>query len=63
MLGFGARATVEVTLPRVEPARASVGQAVTVAFGLRNPQVHAQNVLVDFCIHYVKASGQTSPRV
>ena len=63
VLGFGARATVEVTLPRVEPARASVGQAVTVAFGLRNPQVHAQNVLVDFCIHYVKASGQTSPRV
>jgi hypothetical protein len=42
---------------------AQVGGAVEVGFELHNTQAHAQDVLVDFCIHYVKASGQTTPKV
>ncbi|MGB4058992.1 MAG: DNA alkylation repair protein [Burkholderiaceae bacterium] len=63
VLGFGARAEVAVAQARVEPAVARVGGAVSVAFELHNTQTHAQDVLVDFCIHYVKASGQTAPKV
>ena len=63
VLGFGARAEVAVAQARVEPAVARVGGAVSVAFELHNTQAHAQDVLVDFCIHYVKASGQTAPKV
>ena len=63
VLGFGARAQVAVAHARVEPAVARVGGAVAVAFELHNTQAHAQDVLVDFCIHYVKASGQTAPKV
>lgn len=63
VLGFGARAQVAVVQPRIQPAVAQVGGAVEVAFELHNAQAHAQDVLVDFCIHYVKASGQTAPKV
>ena len=63
VLGFGARAEVAVAQARVAPAVARVGGAVSVAFELHNTQAHAQDVLVDFCIHYVKASGQTAPKV
>ena len=62
-LGFGGRAEVAVHNAAVQPAKASVGGAVTVAFELHNPLAHPQDVLVDFCIHYVKASGQTAPKV
>lgn len=63
VLGFGARAQVAVAHARVAPALARVGGAVSVAFELHNTQAHSQDVLVDFCIHYVKASGQTAPKV
>ena len=63
VLGFGARAEVAVAQACVAPAVARVGGAVSVAFELHNTQAHAQDVLVDFCIHYVKASGQTAPKV
>jgi len=63
VLGFGARAQVAVAMARVEPPVARVGGAVTVAFEVHNTQSHAQDVLVDFRIHYVKANGQTAPKV
>lgn len=63
VLGFGARAQVAVAHARVAPAVARVGGAVAVAFELHSTQAHAQDVLVDFCIHYVKANGQTASKV
>ena len=62
-LGFGARAQVDVIQPRIQPASAQIGGSIEVMFELRNAGSHAQDVLVDFCIHYVKANGQTSAKV
>jgi len=40
-----------------------MGEKVNIAFDLSNTSSKAQDVLVDFCIHYVKASGKTSAKV
>lgn len=63
VLGFGARAEVALAMARVEPAVAYVGGWVKVSFELCNTQAQPQDMLVDFCIHYVKANGTTSPKV
>jgi 3-methyladenine DNA glycosylase AlkC len=63
VLGFGKSAEAEVTGARITPKRAPMGEKVHIAFGLTNTSAKAQRVLVDFCIHYVKASGKSSAKV
>ncbi|MBA3595621.1 MAG: DNA alkylation repair protein [Pseudomonadota bacterium] len=62
-LGFGKSAEVAVSRARITPARVPMGEKVTIAFDVSNTSAKAQEVLVDFCIHYVKASGKTSAKV
>jgi 3-methyladenine DNA glycosylase AlkC len=62
-LGFGHQAQVHIQGADVQPAVAPLGGAVTVAFQVSNPTDQAQRVLVDFAVHYVKANGQTRPKV
>jgi 3-methyladenine DNA glycosylase AlkC len=63
VLGFGERARVRVDQIRIAPGRAAQGGSVTVAFELTNTDTRPQRVLVDFRIHFVKASGQARPKV
>ncbi|WP_096695608.1 DNA alkylation repair protein [Polaromonas sp. AER18D-145] len=63
VLGFGKSAKVEVANARITPARVPMGEKVNIAFDVSNTSGKAQDVLVDFCIHYVKASGKTSAKV
>lgn len=63
ILGFAAKATVSIDGARITPARATVGGTVTIALDLRNSGRKPQSLMVDFRIHYVKASGKTSPKV
>ncbi len=62
-LGFGKSAEVEVANARITPKRVVMGDKVTIAFDVTNTSHKAQRLLVDFCIHYVKASGKTSAKV
>jgi len=62
-LGFGEPARVRVAQARITPARAVLGGSVTVVFELTNTGERPQRVLVDFQIHFVKASGQARPKV
>jgi 3-methyladenine DNA glycosylase AlkC len=62
-LGFGKSAEVEVSKARITPRRMVMGEKVNIAFDVSNASPKTQNVLVDFCIHYVKASGKTSAKV
>ena len=39
------------------------GEAVEIAFDLRNSAATAQHLLVDLRVHYRKANGSTSPKV
>ncbi|MDP1955512.1 MAG: DNA alkylation repair protein [Polaromonas sp.] len=63
VLGFGKSAKVKVAGARITPKRVVMGEKVNIAFDVSNTSHKAQQVLVDFCIHYVKASGKTSAKV
>ena len=62
LLGYG-EATVSLVDFQVEPAQIELGQAVTFTFTLRNDAAAAQDLLIDYVVHYVKANGNTSPKV
>ena len=63
VLGFGKPAEVTIGQVRISPANAQVGDSVAIEFTLGNPASRPQALMVDFQIHYVKASGGTAPKV
>ena len=63
MLGFGQAATVDVSRVQIRPERAAMGGAVQIGFTVSNPQATSQRVLVDFCVHYLRANGQAKAKV
>ena len=63
VLGFGHTAGVLVQSPRILPPKARIGAVVDITFEVHNPHTEPQRVLVDCCVHYVKANGQTSGKV
>ncbi|MDP3355863.1 MAG: DNA alkylation repair protein [Polaromonas sp.] len=63
VLGFGKTAEATVSDARITPKRAVMGEKVHIALDVTNTSRRPQRVLVDFCIHYVKASGKTSAKV
>ena len=63
VLGYGKTAQVAVGGIQITPATAEIGGAVHIAFELTNTQPHAQDLLVDLAVHYVKAGGQTNAKV
>jgi 3-methyladenine DNA glycosylase AlkC len=62
-LGFGKSAEAAVSHARIMPKRVVMGEKVHIAFDITNTSAKPQRVLVDFCIHYVKASGKSSAKV
>jgi 3-methyladenine DNA glycosylase AlkC len=62
-LGFGRPAQVSPRRVRIAPGRVRGGGAVTVDFDLVNRSARTQRVLVDLRVHFVKASGDTRPKV
>jgi 3-methyladenine DNA glycosylase AlkC len=63
LLGFGAKPSVQVEAPRFEPTPVRIGDSVTVSFDLVSTGRRTQELLVDLRVHFVKARGQTSPKV
>jgi 3-methyladenine DNA glycosylase AlkC len=63
VMGFGEPASVSVAKAGIEPKRPVTGDDVTISFEIANTAQRAQNILVDLCIHFVKANGKTSPKV
>jgi 3-methyladenine DNA glycosylase AlkC len=63
VLGYGTDPAVAIRDVRIEPAVARIGGAVTVGVELANEDAGTQRLLVDLRVHFVKASGKTSPKV
>ena len=63
VLGFGQAAEVEIRNARISPSRATMGGAVTISFEIHNLKKRAQDLLVDFHVHYVKSGGGTNAKV
>lgn len=62
LLGYG-EAQVSLLDLQVDPPVVREGEAVTFTVTLRNDAAAPQQLLIDYLIHYVKASGRTSPKL
>jgi 3-methyladenine DNA glycosylase AlkC len=63
ILGYGEFAEVKIRKAKLHPARVEIGSKVEISFEVVNTARRRQRLLVDFRIHFVKASGATSPKV
>jgi 3-methyladenine DNA glycosylase AlkC len=63
MLGYGKKPVVAIEDVRFEPMRVPIGGRVRVSFELSNEAAGPQDLLVDVAVHFVKAHGQTAPKV
>ena len=63
LLGYGQEPSVALERVRFEPRRVPIGGQVSVGFALRSRARASQHLLVDLAVHFVKASGKTSPKV
>ncbi len=63
VLGYTTAARLTVLESAISPARPAMGGKVTVTCTLRNPSRRQQRVVVDLRVHFVKATGATSPKI
>jgi len=63
VLGLGHGAALDIAAVRIAPAEAPIGGKLRIEAELHNPTPRSQRVLADLVVHYVKASGGSSPKV
>ncbi len=63
VLGFSAEQPARVASVLCEPSKVGIGGRVRIQVEIANPTRDQVGVLVDLRIHFVKASGSTSPKV
>lgn len=62
-LGFHVASTLVMTDAQITPAQPVMGGRVTVLTTLQNPTPHAQRVVVDLVVHFVKHHGGATAKV
>lgn len=62
-LGLGHAVAVAVRDVHIAPASPRIGGKLRIEASLHNPLKQPQRVLADLQVHYVKASGETAPKV
>ena len=63
LLGYGKKPSVTIERVRIAPARVAIGGRIAIDIALRSTAGARQDLLVDIAVHFVKASGKTSPKV
>ncbi len=63
ILGFSKVTTVKINKVTLTPKSIRMGETLNVAFDLKNEGSKKQKLLVDMCLHFVKANGETKPKV
>jgi len=63
LIGAGSRPKVSLRAVEVAPARPRLGRQVAVSFELASTGRTAQDLLVDYAVHFVKANGTRRPKV
>jgi len=63
LLGVGARPRVALRAVAVTPARPRLGKAVAIGFELQSTARAAQDLLVDYAVHFVKWNGTRRVKV
>jgi 3-methyladenine DNA glycosylase AlkC len=63
LMGAGAKPSVRIDGFRLSPERIKIGGRLRFAFELVSTARKAQELLVDYAVHFVKANGTTRPKV
>jgi 3-methyladenine DNA glycosylase AlkC len=63
LLGAGGRPRVAVVARRLSSRSVRIGGELRFSFGLESKAPHAQSLVVDYAVHFVKASGALRPKV
>jgi 3-methyladenine DNA glycosylase AlkC len=63
LFGFRPAAAVRVEGLRVRPTRVQIGGEIEFSFGLQCTGRQPQQLVVDYAVHYMKASGRLTPKV
>jgi 3-methyladenine DNA glycosylase AlkC len=63
LLDYGKKASVSIENVRFDPARVAIGGRVSIGFVLCSKSRAPQDLLVDVAVHFVKANGQSAPKV
>ncbi len=63
LLGAGATPEIEITSVRTSPRSVRRGGQVSFSFQLRSSSSGAQQLVVDYAVHFVKANGAPRPKV
>jgi 3-methyladenine DNA glycosylase AlkC len=63
LLGVGARPRVALRAVEVAPTRVRLGKAVAIGFELQSTARAAQDLLVDYAVHFVKSNGSRRVKV
>jgi 3-methyladenine DNA glycosylase AlkC len=63
VLGYGPDSPIEALSVSIDPPRVAIGDKIRINASLTNPTGSACGALVDIRIHFVKANGETSPKV
>jgi 3-methyladenine DNA glycosylase AlkC len=63
ILGFAASPRVEITRLATTPRTIKIGDNCSIKFTLKSLSKKSQRLVIDYKIHYVKASGRRSPKL
>jgi 3-methyladenine DNA glycosylase AlkC len=63
LFNFTGKPAVRLSAFRLTPTRLKLGQSIEFSFALTSTSRRPQQLAVDYRLHYVKASGGTSPKV
>lgn len=63
VLGYGNSANAKIQNITITPQNAKMGSSLQINFELVNQAKKTAALMVDFCIHFVKANGKTNPKV
>ncbi len=63
VLGYGPSSPARAGEVIIDPSSVAIGDKVKLVASIENPGRQTTRALVDFCIHFVKANGSTSPKV
>jgi 3-methyladenine DNA glycosylase AlkC len=63
LVGAGAKAEVRLGSLRITPRDLALGDRIGISVVVHSTAQHAQRLVVDYAIHYVKKGGAASPKV
>ncbi len=63
LLGVGARPDIRISDVSLTPRHVSVGDKLRFSFTIASTGQQAQDLLVDYAVHFVKANGASRPKV